>query len=331
MLIMQRILIIRFSSIGDIVLTTPVIRALRTKFPKADIRYATKSQYAELVEPNPNLNGVFLLKESLKSLVQELQEFDPELVVDLHHNLRTRILRTQIGGKWLAFKKLNIEKWLKVNLKVDKLPKEHVVDRYLETLSAFNIPSDGKGLDFFFPDQFQPSKVLASFENRYMAVVIGAKFKTKQLPLEKLIEICNGLSKPVILIGGKEDRLLGSEVESGSTNNIYNACGEENLLGSAWIVKNAMAVVTHDTGMMHIAAAFNKKIISVWGNTIPEFGMYPYMADSTKDQFISEVADLSCRPCSKIGYEKCPKGHFDCMQKQNVTAIVEKVNLFLKS
>ncbi|MDP6908982.1 MAG: glycosyltransferase family 9 protein, partial [Flavobacteriales bacterium] len=258
-------------------------------------------------------------------------DFDPELIVDLHHNLRTRILRTQIGGKWSAFKKLNIEKWLKVNLKLDRLPNQHVVDRYMETLVEFDVLSDGKGLDFFIPAKFNPPSVPKGLENGYVALVIGAKYLTKQLPLEKLVEICDGVGNPVILIGGKEDRLIGSEVETASTNTVYNACGECDLLGSAWFIKKAEMVITHDTGMMHIAAAFKKKVISVWGNTIPQFGMYPYMPDSPNNYFISEVSGLNCRPCSKIGFSKCPKGHFDCMQKQDTAAILQRADQFKKS
>ena len=106
---MKRILIIRFSAIGDIILTTPVVRALRSKYSGADIRFVTKPQFAQLIEPNLNLNGVFVLKGGIKDLAKELKEFKPDLVVDLHHNLRTRILRVLIGGKWLSFNKLNVE------------------------------------------------------------------------------------------------------------------------------------------------------------------------------------------------------------------------------
>jgi ADP-heptose:LPS heptosyltransferase len=325
----QRILIIRFSSIGDIVLTTPVVRVLRKKYPDADIRFVTKKQYAELAEPNPNLNGVFLLGDSLNALATQLRAFKPDLIIDLHHNLRTRILRTLVGGKWLAFNKLNVEKWLKVNLKVDRLPNVHIVERYLETLKPLGIEGDGKGLDFYFPQNFEKRTNRLPFgENPpqaegglgFVALVIGAKFKTKQLPVAKLVELCNGLNRPIILIGGKEDAQVASEIMTQSTAQMHNACGTHSLTESAWLVKQAEVVITHDTGMMHIAAAFNKKIVSVWGNTIPEFGMYPYLTDS-KLAYISEVKGLDCRPCSKIGYDACPKGHFKCMNEQDIDAI----------
>jgi len=329
---MQRILIIRFSSIGDIVLTTPVVRVLRKKYPAADIRFVTKKQYAELVVPNPHLNGVFLLDESLNALASELKAFKPDLVVDLHHNLRTRILKTLVGGKWLAFNKLNVEKWLKVNLKVDRLPAVHIVERYIETLKPLGIEADGKGLEYHFPPNFEKRTDCLPFgENSpqaeeglgYVALVIGAKFKTKQLPVAKLVELCNGLNRPIILIGGKEDVEVATEVMKHSTAQIHNACGTHSLAESAWLIKQAKVVITHDTGMMHIAAAFNKKIVSVWGNTIPEFGMYPYLPQGAPS-YISEVKGLDCRPCSKIGFDACPKGHFKCMNEQDIDAIIIK-------
>ena len=186
---MERILIIRFSSIGDVILTTPVVRVLRAKFPEADIRFVTKPQFAQLVTPNAHLNGVFTLKGGIGDLASELKAFKPDLVVDLHHNLRTRILKTLIGGKWLSFNKLNVEKWLKINLKVDKLPETHIVDRYLETLKPLGIDADGKGLDYFFPADFKEPSLPASVSSGFVAVVVGAKLKTKQLPVHKLVEI----------------------------------------------------------------------------------------------------------------------------------------------
>lgn len=321
---MQRILIIRFSSIGDIVLTTPVVRNLRTAFPEADIRFVTKRQFSDLVEHNPHLNGVFYLDENLKQLADELKSFQPDLVVDLHHNLRTRILKSLVGGKWVAFRKLNVEKWLKVNLKVDRLPKTHIVDRYLQTVKDFGVDNDGKELDFFFPEDFTAPQVPERLKGGFVAVVVGAKFKTKQLPEAKLTEICNGVSLPILLIGGPEDASLGEAISAKSNGTVVNGCGQFSLLESAWMIKQSELVVTHDTGMMHIAAAFKKKIISVWGNTIPEFGMHPYLPDASS--FISQVEGLSCRPCSKIGFDKCPKGHFKCMEEQDIQLIVGKVN-----
>ena len=327
---MKRILIIRFSSIGDIVLTTPVVRVLRKKYPEAEIRFVTKPQFAQLVEPNPYLNGVFRLDKGIGKLATELKTFNADLVVDLHHNLRTRILKTLVGGKWLSFNKLNVEKWLKVNLKVDKLPDTHIVERYLETLKPIGIEGDEKGLDFFFSSDFTEPQLPEIFKSGYIAIVIGAKFKTKQFPANKLIEIVNGIKLPVVLVGGKEDTDLANEIAEKAQGIIHNTCGEYSVEQSAWVLKNADAVITHDTGMMHIASAFNKKIISIWGSTIPEFGMYPYMPQNNSS-FLSEVQSLDCRPCSKIGYDKCPKGHFKCMETQDVNRIILTAKKFIES
>lgn len=326
----QRILIIRFSSIGDIVLTSPVIRILRNRFPDADIRFVTKRQYRELVESNPYLSGQFYLKDSLNTLAKELKAFNPELVIDLHHNLRTRILRTIIGGTWRSFNKLNIEKWLMVNMKLDKLPDVHIVDRYLETLKGLGAENDNKGLDFFFPKEFVPSIIPNELKNGYVAVVVGAKFRTKQLPEHKLLALCKGINQPILLIGGNEDADLGHAIQQKCAANVMNGCGSYSLLQSAWFVQQAQVVVTHDTGMMHIAAAFNKKIISVWGNTVPAFGMTPYLPQG-KAAFISEVNGLDCRPCGKIGFDACPKEHFNCMEQQDLEAIIQQIIKYIQS
>lgn len=327
---MQRILIIRFSSIGDIVLTSPVVRALRNKFPEADIRFVTKRQYADLVQPNPYLKGLFLLDENLNVLAKELKAFNPDLVIDLHHNLRTRILKALVGGQWQAFHKLNVEKWLKVNLKVDRLPDVHIVDRYMETLKPFGVEKDGEGLDFFFPKGFTVPEIPAVLKEGFVAVVVGAKLKTKQLPIHKLVELCNRISKPILLVGGPEDKELGEQIVAQTEATVLNGCGNYSLLESAWSIQQAEMVITHDTGMMHIAAAFNKKIISIWGNTIPAFGMYPYLPNGG-ESFISEVKGLGCRPCSKIGFDKCPKGHFNCMEQQDISAVIQQTIKFTES
>ena len=170
-----------------------------------------------------------------------------------------------------------------------------------------------------------PSVFPASHRDHYVAFAIGGKHATKCLPAEKMTEICKNISKPVILLGGKEDFDKGEQIRTRSGGHVYNACGAFSINQSADIVRNADVVITHDTGLMHIAAAFGKKIISVWGNTVPAFGMYPYMPGLEENSKIIEIEGLSCRPCSKLGYRKCPKGHFDCMQKIDVKSIINNI------
>ncbi|GAB3201716.1 ADP-heptose:LPS heptosyltransferase [Pontibacter aydingkolensis] len=314
---MPKILILRFSSIGDIVLTTPVVRCIKEQVPGAEVHYCTKKAFQSILAHNPYVDKVHVLGDKLGDLVQELKAENFDYVVDLHNNLRTRIIKTRLAKPSRSFDKLNYEKWLMVNFKVNRLPDVHIVQRYLDAASALGIKDDGKGLDYFIPvqDEADVHTLPAGFQDGYVAFAIGAQHFTKRLPVKRIIELCKQLQQPVILLGGKEDSPNGEVIAAyfkihNLPNKIYNACGKYNLNGSASLVRQATQVVSHDTGLMHIAAAFQKDIISVWGNTIPEFGMYPFR---TKYKVL-EVHGLSCRPCSKIGYKKCPKGHFKCMR-----------------
>lgn len=309
---MVKYLIIRFSSIGDIVLTTPVIRCLKQQVPEAEVHFLTKKAFQNVLSENPFIDKVFAFDKSLSDIMPALKAENYDYIIDLHNNLRTAIVKTQIGAISFTVDKLNFKKWLLINFKINLLPNKHIVDRYLDTVKVFDVVNDNKGLDFFYniQDEFNRDDLPDSHKNGYVAFIIGAKHNTKKLPLEKIVSIIKKMKLPVILIGGKED------INDG--NWIFNKCGKICLdysgkfrLGqSASIVKQAKVVITHDTGLMHIAAAFHKKIISVWGNTIPDFGMYPYLIEDSK---IVEVNNLKCRPCSKIGYSACPQKHFKCM------------------
>ena len=158
---------------------------------------------------------------------------------------------------------------------------------------------------------------------KYTSVVIGAQHGTKRLPVERLTELCNKITQPVVLLGGPEDTERGELIAKSAGKHVYNACGKFKLDQSAFLIKMSEKVISHDTGLMHIAAAFNKTILSVWGNTVPEFGMYPYQVDQS---YLFQVPHLACRPCSKIGHETCPKGHFKCMNDLNLTELIEKAN-----
>ena len=207
----------------------------------------------------------------------------------------------------------------------------------LAAAKKFGIVNDGAGLDFFIaPENMvnMENLILGVFNtplqkpHHYIALVIGAAHATKRLPTHKLIELVNQIKQPVVLVGGKDDMLVAAEIENAvQRSDVYNTCGKLNLHQSASIVQQALCVITHDTGLMHIAAAFNKNIISIWGNTVPELGMYPYLKTESQQNFanahINEVKNLPCRPCSKIGFNTCPKKHFACMEMQNVENIVQ--------
>ena len=344
-----KILVLRFSSIGDIVLTTPVLRQLHEQVPGATVHFATKPAYAKLLEANPHVARIHVLRGSLGELAAELRAERFDFIVDLHNNLRTRLLRLRLPGvPGRAFDKLNWQKWLLVRAKINRLPPLHIVDRYRAAAAPLGIRDDGRGLEYFIPPD-QEVDIAAALPGcrpgRYAAVAIGAQHATKRLPLEKLIELLARLAPlPVVLLGGPEDDTIADLLETAfaqqapgtasarpaqipaspyyfpnspahqlTTSSIHNACGRFSLHQSASILRQAQFVVSHDTGLMHIAAAFGKPIFSVWGNTVPAFGMYPYRTEFQ----VLEVPGLSCRPCSKIGFAECPQGHFRCMREQD--------------
>ncbi len=311
MLKKNKILIIRFSSIGDIVLTTPVIRCLKQQLPNAEIHFLTKKRFESLLIDNPYIDHLHLFDKNLKSFTLELKQQNFDVVIDLHNNLRSKFVRVLLSAKTFKFNKINFEKWLMVTFKINILPIQHIVDRYLETCSTLNVKNDGKGLDFFINAQTNIDRL--NINESYFVYAIGGQHETKKMPLNKQIELLNTINFKVILIGGKEDEKQGKELAL-KCSNVLNLCGQLSIHESALLIKNARLVITHDTGMMHIAAALNKNIISIWGNTIPAFGMSPYLPEHsiTKDIQL-EVKDLSCRPCSKIGFKTCPKKHFNCM------------------
>jgi len=317
-----KFLIIRFSSIGDIVLTTPIVRNLKQQCENAEIHYVTKKQYAGILENNPYIDKIHVLDKSLAELTSELKNEHFHYVIDLHNNLRTSRLKLKLHNVSFKFNKLNWEKWLMVNFKKNKLPDIHIVDRYIETIRFFIDKNDNLGLDFFIPnqDEVNISTLPEIFRNQYIAFAIGAQHFTKRLPDEKIISICKKLNKPIVLLGDKNDSIVAEKVKSAVGDYIYNACGKYNLNQSASLLKQAQIVISHDTGLMHIASAFKKQIISVWGNTIPEFGMYPYLSGLGSE--IIEVKNLKCRPCTKIGFSQCPQKHFKCMNNIDEERIV---------
>jgi ADP-heptose:LPS heptosyltransferase len=326
----MKILVIRLSSIGDIVLTSPVVRCIKQQVPSCEIHFLTKAAFASIIHSNPFIDEVHTLNESTKNLIQALRLENFDVVIDLHKNIRTSRIKKALGVKSYSFPKLNIEKWLLVNFKRQSMPDVHVVDRYFEAVKSLNVTNEHKGIDFFIPEEDEIDVVASYGLTKYVAVAIGAQFATKRLPEEKLIEVLTQLTQPIVLLGGKEDNAVGERLKSTLKGQpIFNLCGELSLAQSASMVKQSAAVLTHDTGLMHIASAFDVPIISVWGNTVPELGMYAYRPSQNDNIHIHQVENLSCRPCSKIGHQKCPKGHFKCMVEQDSKEIAASVRQYL--
>lgn len=318
----MKILVVRFSSIGDIVLTTPILRCIKQQLKDVELHFITKHNFLSVIEDNKYVDKTYSIKSSLSEVVPQLKKEKYDYVIDLHHNVRTLKLKLALGKKSFSFNKLNWQKFLIVNLKANKLPNIHIVDRYFETVKSIGVQNDNKGLDYFINEKDEvdiPSSLPTLFHEQYNVLVVGGSYFTKQIPINQLKEICSKSSLPLILLGGKEDSNVAEQVYQLYKNKTINLCGKLNLNQSASIIQQSHKVITSDTGLMHIAAAYKKDIISLWGNTIPEFGMGPYFAG--KDSQILEVKGLSCRPCSKLGYKKCPKGHFKCMNDIKIPEI----------
>lgn len=308
-----KVLILRFSSIGDIVLTTPVIRCLKQQV-NAEIHYFTKSKFQFLLADNPYVDKIWLLDKDISPVLKQLKAEHFDYIIDLHANIRTLRIKVALGVKAFSFDKLNALKWLLTTFKIDYLPDIHIVDRYMETLHVFQVTNDGQGLDYFIPykDNVETSWLPPTHRQAFVAYAIGGQHNTKKLPVPRMIELCRKINFPIVLLGGKEDFDASEAIRAAIGDDlILNTCGKYNFNQSASLVQKSLIVFSHDTGLMHVAAAFKKKVYSIWGNTIPGFGMYPY-----KTAFEAlENNNLKCRPCSKIGYKACPQKHFKCMNE----------------
>ncbi len=336
----HRFLIIRLSSIGDIVLTTPLVRCLRRQFPDATIDFLLKPAFASVLQANPYIDNILLYTPEEGNFLPQLKAQNYTHIIDLHHNLRTLRLKQALDIHSTSFPKLNIEKWLVVNFKWKRLlPDTSIVERYFETVAPIGVKNDGEGLDYHIPKEMETNQddIPMSHWAGYVACVLGGSKATKQLPVSQWIAFAKLCPFPIIMLGGPGDQEAAEKVAAAiPQDRVYNACGKFKLHESADLVKKARVVVSNDTGLMHIAAAFQKPIVSLWGNTIPEFGMYPYYgANNLHTRVASKLKivednTLSCRPCSKIGFEACPKKHFKCMHTLSMDEVAKQVAFFWK-
>ena len=343
----MKILVIRFSSIGDIVLTTPVIRCLKNQIDNVEIHVLTKKKFSSLYKTNPYINKVYEYDDSLKKNIEELRLENYDYIVDLQKNKRSIRVTRALHKPHSSFPKLNFKKFLLTTFKINLMPDIHIVDRYFKAVEKLGVTNDYQGLDFFISEKndYPLSELPENFQKGYHAFVIGGTYKTKILPAVKIVEIIRKLNEPVILLGGPDDveraeeillsvngqqttdNRLYPQLSNSATQQLISLVGKINLEQSASIVKKAKSVLTNDTGLMHIAAAFHKNIVSVWGNTVPELGMYPYLPKEKEKCHIVECKDVKCRPCSKLGFKECPKIHFKCMMKIDSDTVVEKLKI----
>lgn len=315
---MPTFLVIRFSSIGDILMTTPAVRALKEQVPGARVLFATKRGFLPLVEANPYIDKVLVLEGSLAGLAVKAYAEGVTHVVDLHSNVRSRVLSALLPfQKVLRVEKGTADREALIRDKAHRVQPLHMVDRHLTALAPLGVRWDGKGLDYVVPERDRVTAALwPLLDGEFVAVSIGGSHATKRLPEEKVVELLRTIPYPVVLLGGKEEAEAGSRIAGllalEGRWDIFSACGQLTLGQSGSVLEQAVEVYSHDTGLMHMAAALGKPVHSIWGSTVPAFGMYPFAGKFA----VQQVEGLYCRPCHRHGADVCPEGHFRCMKEQ---------------
>ena len=330
----MRLLFIRFSSIGDIVLATPAMRCAKQQIHGVTIHFLTKSSMKAVTIGNPYIDQFHYFDKDLATTIQELKQYQFDYIIDLHKNFRSYRIQKALGVPVLAYDKLSIQKFLLTKLQLNWMPNRHISDRSVDALASLGVVNDGKGLDYFIPEStaLKTNALPASFQSGYIALVIGASYASKKLPVSELQQLCHKIPYPIVLIGGKEDQAEGDAVAAVNPIKIHNACGQFNIHESALLVKNARTVISHDTGFLYIACAFHKKTVAIWGATSPALQVEPYYPTSMNNEmyYNAIVPNLSCQPCSNYGTKQCPQGHFACMKKQDFQSIADKAIEYFK-
>ncbi|HEX9251633.1 MAG TPA: lipopolysaccharide heptosyltransferase II [Ignavibacteriaceae bacterium] len=325
---LNRLLIIRLSSLGDILLTTPFIRSLKMQFPNIIIDMLIREEYADVVKLNPYIDENFLYSktaEDSQSLIKDLNIKNYDLVIDLQNNLRSKKIISLLNIKNLKFNKRSFDKFLLVNFKINKLKEAPQIPvRYSNTIQ--NIKLDEHGLDLF-TDKKANTKIIG--KNNLIGFCPGAKHFTKRWPKEYFIDLGNKLAQNgynIVLFGGKIDKDICEELHKIISNSI-NLSNDDDLLQTTADMKLCKAVLCNDSGLMHTASAVGTKVIAVFGSTVKEFGFTPYNCD----HLILENNLLTCRPCSHIGRSDCPKKHFNCMKSIKPEFVFEQLKNYLNN
>ncbi|MFY7898937.1 MAG: glycosyltransferase family 9 protein, partial [Chitinophagaceae bacterium] len=243
----MKILVIRFSSIGDIVLTTPVFRCMHQQLPQAQIHFLTKKSFKAVTEHNPYIHQFHYFDGNLSATIAVLKQENFDVIIDLHKNFRTFKIKKSLKATAYTYKKLSWQKFLLTKLGINVMPKRHITQRCLDTLQPLGVKDDGKGLDYFIAknEQVGFSDLPIGHAFGYIAIVIGASYATKKLPIPKLQELCTAINHPIILVGGKEDAEEGAAIAAINPDKIYNACGKFSLNESASLVQQSKLVIAH--------------------------------------------------------------------------------------
>ncbi len=339
----KKILLLRLSAIGDIVLTTPLIRALRQHFPNARIDFVIKRNFAELVAHNPHLNTVHCVEpeqgfHGLVQLGKQLRHARYDVVLDLHRNFRTRFLTRVCNAPRVGhYQKYILRRWLFVKFKAATM--QHippVPQRYLQAASFLNLQNDGADTELFWSaaheEEAQQVLMQAGWkaERPLLCLAPGAGFFTKRWPIEYFAEVARRFHAThreyaIAILGGAQDCELGKFMRKNSRAEIFDLTGKCSLLASAAIIKRSRLLLANDSGLMHIAEAVNTPVLALFGSTSRELGFFPQRATSR----VLEQQSLDCRPCSHLGHRACPRGHFRCMKEITPQQVFEEIKRVL--
>jgi lipopolysaccharide heptosyltransferase II len=338
----EKILIIRLSAIGDILLATPLLRALRQKHPRAKLDFVVKTNFAEVLRHHPEIDHLYELNPAggwteLRSLGQRLQHEHYDVVLDIHKNFRSRYLAYAAKPRQVLRHRKHVwRRWLFVKAKINFMREiPPIYQRYLAAAAPLGImatrtPGSNRWLELFWSDNEEQEAEHALAENNWQAHVPliglapGAGYFTKRWPPEYFGELAASLmrsGKQVVLLGGQQDiglaRIVAKRMDSAPNlsaelrAHLIDLTGALSLLASAAVVKRCQLLVANDSGLMHVAEAVGTPLIALFGSTTRELGFFPQLAASR----VVENRNLACRPCSHLGYRQCPRGHFRCMRE----------------
>ena len=331
------ILVVRFSSIGDVLLTTPVLRAIRQRWPGARISFLTRQRFAPLLQQNPHVDELITLEEGaglseLVSLGRSLASRKWHLLADFHSSLRSRVIRRLIPADFTAvYAKSHLKRSLLIYTRLDFYGPEPpaVPQRYAACLAPFGVSLDQGPCELHL-EEADRSPAQRQIAERWpdstgiLAVAPGSAWQTKRWPAERFAhsaaELAGKHGLKVILLGSEKDLEACGQVEKNlGPENCLNLAGRLSLRGSAAAVEKSGILLTNDTGLMHIATAVGTPVVAVFGCTTRHLGYFPYRAGKAK---VIETS-LFCRPCTHNGRKRCPLGHFRCMGDIGVERIVE--------
>ncbi len=322
----MKVLIVHSGPPGEIVFSTVLVRVLKVQIDEAAIFYLTHETGKCLLAENPYLDAVWALGNADDITTCRTHGYD--YVLDLCPDFRSWLQTKRLTGKVIRLDKRRWKTWLLTRLKINRMIPMHLIDQYIATASALNVKNDGMRPDFHIPyrDEVPPDWLPDPFQKGYVAFCISAPYNTRKLPLERMIALCDRINKPIIILGNDEDvgsgtaiekffvRSSSDEVEEGllALNKkaiVYNACGKFSFNQMAGVIKNSRYVFTFDNDFIAVASVFGKETFVVYGNTVTDFGRYPVNSRFT----ILENNRIACRPCTTSGFNKCPRGHFRCM------------------